>query len=242
MSNDSQVKASTGLYYRYYDLILGMFVAVLLISNLASSAKIVVLGPFVYDGGTLLFPLSYIFGDVLTEVYGYDRARRTIWIGFVAAFLLAVTIALVGLLPGEATWSARVGQPAYDSVLSTTPRIVLASLIAYLAGSFSNAYLLARMKVLSQGRRLWLRTIGSTVVGQGLDTVLFVLIAFAFAEGFSTTLLWSIIVSNYVFKVGVEALLTPLTYAVTGHLKRAEGVDAFDTQTDFNPFRLYRGS
>jgi len=235
-------KTTPRLTYRYYDLILGLFVAVLLISNLTSSAKIVVIGPFVYDGGTLLFPLSYIFGDVLTEVYGYDRARRTIWIGFLAAFLLAITIALVGLLPGEAEWSARVGQQAYDSVLSATPRIVLASLIAYLAGSFSNAYLLARMKVLTQGRWLWSRTIGSTVVGQGIDTVLFVLIAFSFAEGFSAALLWSIIVSNYVFKVGIEALLTPVTYAVTGHLKRAEGADAFDEQTDFNPFRVRTSS
>lgn len=242
MSRDRQERATAGLSYRYYDLILGLFVAVLLISNLASSAKIVVLGPFVYDGGTLLFPLSYIFGDVLTEVYGYDRARRTIWIGFVAAFLLAVTIALVGLLPGEAAWSARVGQQAYDSVLSATPRIVLASLIAYLAGSFSNAYLLARMKILTQGRWLWSRTIGSTVVGQGVDTVLFVVIAFAFAEGFSAALLWSIIVSNYVFKVGVEVLLTPATYAVTRYLKRAEEADAFDVQTDFNPFRIRRVS
>jgi hypothetical protein len=228
--------------YRFFDLIVGLFVAVLLISNLASSAKIVVLGPFVYDGGTLLFPLSYIFGDILTEVYGYALARRTIWIGFLAAFLLAITIALVGLLPGEAEWSARVGQQAYESVLSATPRIVLASLIAYLAGSFSNAYLLARMKVLTRGRWLWTRTIGSTIVGQGVDTVLFVLIAFAFAEGFSPALLWGIIVSNYVFKVGVEALLTPLTYMITGYLKRTEGIDALDVQTNFNPFQVRTSS
>lgn len=228
--------------YRFFDLIVGLFVAVLLISNLASSAKIVALGPFVYDGGTLLFPLSYIFGDILTEVYGYALARRTIWIGFLATFLLAITIALVGLLPGEAEWSARVGQQAYDSVLSATPRIVLASLIAYLAGSFSNAYLLARMKVFTRGRWLWTRTIGSTIVGQAVDTVLFVLIAFAFVEGFSPALLGGLMVSNYVFKVGIEVLLTPLTYMVTGYLKRTEETDAFDVQTNFNPFQVRTSS
>jgi queuosine precursor transporter len=222
--------------YRYFDLIVGLFVAVLLISNLASSAKIVVLGPFVYDGGTLLFPLSYIFGDILTEVYGYDRARRTIWIGFLAAFLMAVTIGVVGVLPGEAEWSARVGQQAYDKVLSATPRLVVASLVAYLAGSFVNSYVLARLKVVTQGRWLWKRTIGSTIVGQAIDTLLFVVVAFAFAEGFSLSLLVGMILSNYGFKVGVEGVFTPITYVVTGWLKRKEGVDVFDTQTDFNPF------
>jgi hypothetical protein len=227
-------------HYRYFDLIVGLFVAVLLISNLASSAKIVVLGPFVYDGGTLLFPLSYIFGDILTEVYGYAWARRTIWIGFLAAFLMSVTIGLVGLLPGEAEWSTRVGQEAYNNVLSATPRIVAASLIAYLAGSFSNSYILARLKVVTQGRWLWTRTIGSTIVGQAIDTLLFVFIAFAFAEGFSFLLLTGIMLSNYVFKVGVEVCFTPLTYAIIGLLKRGEGVDVFDVQTDFNPFQIYR--
>jgi uncharacterized integral membrane protein (TIGR00697 family) len=224
--------------YRYFDLIIGLFVAVLLISNLASSAKIVVLGPFVYDGGTLLFPLSYIFGDILTEVYGYALTRRTIWIGFFAAFLMAVTVGLVGLLPGEAEWSVRVGQQAYDKVLSATPRIVVASLLAYLAGSFANSYVLARLKIMTQGRWLWSRTIGSTIVGQALDTVLFVVIAFAFADGFSATLLGSIILSNYVFKVAIEVVFMPITYAMTGWLKRSEGLDTFDTQTNFNPFQV----
>lgn len=224
--------------YRFFDIILGLFVAVLLISNLASAAKIVVLGPFVYDGGTLLFPLSYIFGDILTEVYGYRQARRAIWTGFMAALLMAVTIGIVGLLPGEAEWSRRVGQDAYDSVLSATPRIVLASLLAYLAGGFSNAYILARLKIATQGRWLWVRTIGSTIVGQAVDTVLFVLVAFAGAEGFSTALLVSIIVSNYVFKVGVEALCTPLTYLVANSLKRLERSDPYDVGANFNPFQI----
>ena len=208
--------------YRYLDVVLGLFVAILIISNLASSAKIVTLGPFTFDGGTLLFPLSYLFGDVLTEVYGYAVSRRVIWI--------------VGLLPGEAEWSSRVGMDAYQAVLGSTPRIVLASLIAYWAGSFSNAFVLARMKVITQGRWLWTRTIGSTIVGQAVDTFLFVLIAFAGTMG--TGVLWDIAASNYAFKVGVEVLFTPMTYAVVGWLKRSEGVDAYDARTDFNPFRL----
>jgi uncharacterized integral membrane protein (TIGR00697 family) len=221
--------------YRYLDVVLGLFVAILIISNLASSAKIVTLGPFTFDGGTLLFPLSYLFGDVLTEVYGYAVSRRVIWIGFVAAALFSLTIWIVGLLPGEAEWSSRVGMDAYQAVLGSTPRIVLASLIAYWAGSFSNAFVLARMKVITQGRWLWTRTIGSTIVGQAVDTFLFVLIAFAGMMG--TGVLWDIAASNYAFKVGVEVLFTPLTYAVVAWLKRSEGVDAYDARTDFNPFR-----
>lgn len=222
--------------YKYLDVVIGTFVAVLIISNLASSAKIVTLGPFTFDGGTLLFPLSYIFGDVLTEVYGYSASRRVIWIGFIAAALFSLTVWLVGLLPGEAEWSSRVGMEAYNAVLGSTPRIVLASLIAYWAGAFSNAFVLARMKVMTQGRWLWTRTIGSTIVGQAVDTLLFVMIAFAGAM--SAGVLWDVIASNYVFKVGIEALFTPATYALVGWLKRAEGADAYDAQTDFNPFRL----
>lgn len=222
--------------YKYLDVVVGLFVAVLVISNLASSAKIVTLGPLTFDGGTLLFPLSYIFGDILTEVYGYSTARRVIWIGFAAAALFSLTVWLVGLLPAEAEWSTRVGQGAYDAVLGTTPRIVLASLIAYWSGSFANAFVMARMKVLTRGRWLWSRTISSTIVGQAVDTFLFV--AIAFAGSMSLGVLWSIAWSNYAFKVGVEALFTPLTYAIVGWLKRAEGIDAFDAATDFNPFRV----
>ncbi len=221
--------------YKYLDVVIGTFVAVLIISNLASSAKIVTLGPFTFDGGTLLFPLSYIFGDVLTEVYGYSVSRRVIWIGFIAAALFSLTVWLVGLLPGEAEWSSRVGMEAYNAVLGSTPRIVLASLIAYWAGAFSNAFVLARMKVMTQGRWLWTRTIGSTIVGQAVDTLLFVMIAFA--GTMSAGVLWDVAASNYVFKVGIEALFTPATYAFVGWLKRVEGVDAYDAQTDFNPFR-----
>lgn len=222
--------------HRYLDFILGSFVAVLLISNLLSSAKIVSLGPLTFDGGTLLFPVSYIFGDVLAEVYGYAVARRVIWTGFGASALFSASVWLVGLLPGEAEWSSRVGMDAYNAVLGSTARIVAASLVAYWFGAFANAFVLARLKVLTQGRWLWTRTISSTLVGQGIDTLLFVTIAFA--GEMSPGVLWSIAVSNYVFKVGVEVLFTPVTYLVVSGLKRAEGAEVFDRQTDFNPFLI----
>jgi uncharacterized integral membrane protein (TIGR00697 family) len=218
--------------YKYFDLIMALFVAVLLISNIAST-KILRLGPFTFDGGTLLFPISYIFGDILTEVYGYRRSRRVIWVGFGCAALMASVLAIVGALPPAEGWEY---QDAYEAILGTTPRIVLASLIAYFAGEFSNSYTLARMKVLTRGRWLWTRTIGSTLVGQGVDTLLFVTIAFA--GTLPWPLFWSIIVSNYVFKVGLEAAMTPITYRITGFLKREENEDVYDTDTDFNPFKL----
>ena len=218
--------------YHYFDLIMALFVAVLLISNVASS-KIVQLGPFTFDGGTLLFPISYIFGDILTEVYGYRRSRRVIWAGFGSAALMAGVLALVGALPPAEGWEH---QAAYETILGTTPRIVLGSLIAYFAGEFSNSYTLAKMKVLTQGRWLWTRTIGSTLVGEGVDTLLFVTIAFA--GTLSWPLFWSLVVSNCVFKVGLEAVMTPVTYRVTDFLKRTENEDVYDTDTDFNPFKL----
>jgi len=218
--------------YRYFDLVMAIFVAVLLISNVASS-KILDLGPFTFDGGTILFPISYIFGDILTEVYGYSRSRRVIWIGFGCAVLMAVVFAIVGALPPAEGWR---GQEAYMIILGQTPRIVLGSLIAYFAGEFSNSYTLAKMKVFTQGRWLWTRTIGSTIVGEGVDTLLFVLIAFYGL--YTPSLLSSIIISNYLFKTGFEALVTPLTYLVVNTLKRVENEDYYDVDTDFNPFRV----
>jgi uncharacterized integral membrane protein (TIGR00697 family) len=218
--------------YRYFDLIMALFVAVLLISNIASS-KILKLGPFTFDGGTILFPIGYIFGDILTEVYGYRRSRRVIWVGFACAGLMAGVFALVGALPPAEGWE---NQAAYEAILGTTPRIVLGSLIAYFAGEFSNSYTLAKMKILTQGRWLWTRTIGSTLVGEGVDTVLFVTIAFAGTLPWS--LFISIIASNYIFKVGLEAAMTPATYRITSFLKHAENQDVYDTDTDFNPFKL----
>lgn len=218
--------------YRYFDLVMAIFVAVLLISNVASS-KILDLGPFTFDGGTILFPISYIFGDILTEVYGYSRSRRVIWIGFGCAVLMALVFAIVGALPPAEGWR---GQEAYMTILGQTPRIVLGSLIAYFAGEFSNSYTLAKMKVFTHGRWLWTRTIGSTIVGEGVDTLLFVLIAFYGL--YNPSLLLSIIISNYLFKTGFEALVTPLTYLVVNNLKRVENEDYYDVDTDFNPFRV----
>ncbi len=216
--------------FKYFDIILGLFVAVLLISNVAST-KILNLGPFTFDGGTILFPIIYIFGDILTEVYGYKAARRVIWTGFACALLMSVVFIIVGKLPAAADW---VNQDAYDKILGLTPRIVLASLVAYFVGEFSNSYTLAKMKIATKGRWLWSRTIGSTVIGEGVDTILFVLIAFiGILPG---SLLLTIIISNYIFKVGFETLATPLTYTIVGFLKKREEVDAYDHQTDFNPF------
>jgi len=218
--------------YRHLDTVTALFVAVLLISNVAST-KILVLGPFTFDGGTILFPLSYIFGDVLTEVYGYGRSRKVIWLGFLCAALMAVTFSIVGALPPAADWPL---QDAYMSILGQTPRIVTASLIAYLAGSFSNSFTLAKLKVATEGRWLWLRTISSTLIGQLVDTALFV--AIAFSGLLPNSLLWTLIVSNYLFKCGVEILFTPFTYVITGWLKRQENEDVYDTETNFNPFHL----
>lgn len=216
--------------YRYYDLIMAAFVAVLLISNVAST-KFLRLGPLTFDGGTILFPISYIFGDILTEVYGYARGRRVIHAGFAANLLMVGVFALVGALPAAEGWES---QAAYDAILGATPRIVAGSLIAYFAGSFSNSWVLARMKILTRGRWLWTRTVASTLVGQGVDTALFVLIAFYGL--WPDALLWSVIVSNYLFKCGIEALMTPVTYRVVNALKQAEREDYYDVRTNFSPF------
>jgi len=217
---------------RYLEVITGLFVAVVIISNIAST-KILLLGPFTFDGGTLLFPVSYIFGDILTEVYGYKASRRVIWTAFLSCLGLSGVLWIVGLLPPAADWPH---QEAYRNILMTTPRIALASLIAFSAGEFSNSYILAKMKIRTRGRFLWTRTIGSTIVGEGVDTALFCLIAFA--GSIPGKLLGAVIISNYVFKVGIEVLATPATYRIVGFLKKREELDTYDTQTNFNPFAL----
>jgi uncharacterized integral membrane protein (TIGR00697 family) len=218
--------------FRYYDLIMAAFVTVLLVSNIVST-KITHLGPFSFDAGTLLFPLAYIFGDVLTEVYGYARSRRVIWVGFAANLLMSAIIMVVGALPAAEGWPF---QESYMNVLGLTPRIVIASLVAYWAGEFSNSFVLAKMKLATKGRFLWTRTIGSTIVGEAVDTAIFATVAFLGV--LPSSLLVAVIISNYVFKVGVEAVFTPLTYLIVGGLKRAEGVDYYDRKTNFNPFLL----
>lgn len=228
--------------YRYLDTITGLFVAVLLLSNLLSSAKIIDLGtalgpiPLIFDAGTLVFPVSYIFGDILTEVYGYRTSRRVIWLGFASSALMAGLVWLAGVLPGEATWQDYAGQSAYNAILGGISGLVAASLAAYLAGEFANSYVLARMKVASDGRFLWMRTIGSTLVGQAVDTSVFIGIATLLGV-FTPEMVAGLIVTNYVLKVGVEVLFTPLTLRIVNWLKRAEDSDPFDRDTNFNPFR-----
>jgi hypothetical protein len=229
--------------YRFFDLIMTVFVTVLVISNIASSAKIVdwgvsILGiPLAFDAGTILFPVSYIFGDILTEVYGYKQSRRVIWAGFACLVLSALVFWMISRMPGEATWQGYAGDAAYNAILGgmSTGGIVLASLAGYWTGEFTNSFILAKMKVLTQGRWLWARTIGSTILGQLVDTVLFVVVASAFGV-FPWSLFLALTVTNYLFKCGVEALMTPVTYGIVAALKRIEAVDVYDRETDFNPF------
>jgi uncharacterized integral membrane protein (TIGR00697 family) len=192
-----------------------------------------------FDAGTLLFPVSYIFGDVLTEVYGYRRSRKVIWTGFGLAALMSVVFWFVGRLPGEAEWEGYAGQGAYDAILGGVGSggIIVASLLAYFAGEFSNSYVMAKMKIATRGRWLWTRTIGSTLVGEGIDTALFVVIACLFAV-FPWSIALTLIVTNYIFKVGIEALMTPLTYRIVDGLKQVEHEDYYDYHTDFNPFKV----
>lgn len=228
--------------YRYLDVVTGLFVAVLLLSNLLSSAKVIDLGaslgpiPLIFDAGTLVFPVSYIFGDILTEVYGYRVARKVIWMGFFASALMAGLVWLAGVLPGETTWQVMAGQEAYDAILGGVSGLVVASLAAYLVGEFANSYVLARMKVATDGRYLWMRTIGSTLVGQALDTMVFISIATLLGVFVSDQFI-GLVVTNYILKVGIEVILTPLTLFVVNWLKRAEQSDPFDRETNFNPFK-----
>lgn len=213
--------------FKHFDIIMATFVAVLIISNIAST-KILSLWKFTFDGGTLLFPLSYIFGDILTEVYGYKKAKRVIWTGFFLTALMAITMAIVTWLPPAANWPF---QEPFKQIMGLTPRIVLASLIAYFAGEFSNSYILAKLKVKTKGKMLWLRTISSTLVGEGFDTLIFTTIAF-----YGVFPLSAIIISNYIFKVSAEVIFTPITYKIVGFLKKSENIDVYDRNTNFNPF------
>ena len=223
--------------FRYFDFIMSAFVAILLLSNVIGAAKPAQLWGFTFGAGILFFPLSYVIGDVLTEVYGYGRARRCVWAGFVAVLFMAFMSWVVVSLPPAPGWA---GQAAYESVFGQVPRIVLASVAAFWAGEFVNAYVLAKMKMWTRGRMLWSRTIGSTVFGQGVDSLIFYPLAFyplAFAPtDWTPAQVFTVAGTNWALKVGWEILLTPVTYAVVGFLKRREGVDVFDEGTDFSPF------
>jgi queuosine precursor transporter len=233
--------------YRYFDLVMAAFVTVLIVSNIASSAKIVDWGVslfgirLAFDGGTLLFPISYIFGDVLTEVYGYRRSRRVIWTGFACLAVTAGVLWLVRVMPGESTWASGGGQQAFEQTLGgmSSGGIVLASLVAYFAGEFSNSFVLAEMKILTSGKWLWTRTIGSTLVGEAVDTAVFVTIA-SLTRVFPWSLFLTLLVTNYIFKVAIEVVMTPATYRLVRSLKKAEQEDWYDRGTNFNPFAITR--
>ena len=217
---------------KYFSIISTLFVATIMISNTIAT-KLFSLGPLTFTGGVLIFPITYIFGDILTEVYGYSRSRKVIWTGFVALIFMALIYWIVGLLPSAPTWP---NQEAYVAILGQVPRIVLASMVGYWAGSFSNSFVLARMKLFTKGKHLWTRTIGSTIVGEGIDTALFVLIAFYGIV--SGKILILAILSGYAFKVIYEIIATPITYKIVKFLKKEERIDAYDSNTKFNPFKL----
>jgi hypothetical protein len=233
----------TEKHYKYLNFLTGMFVTMLVLSNILSSAKIIDLGvsigpiSLIFDAGTLVFPISYIFGDILTEVYGYKITRRVIWTGFLALALVGFFIWLAGQLPGETLWQQYAGDVAYSAILGGVSGLIVASIAAYFMGAFMNSYVLARMKILTHGRWVWTRTIGSTLAGQAVDTVAFFVIATALGV-FPSESFIALVVTNYIFKVVVEVVFTPITLWIIHWLKRAENEDAYDYNTRFNPFRL----
>jgi len=234
---------------RYYDLVMASFVAVLITSNVASSAKIVQLGislpglwsgapiQLAFDGGTILFPISYILGDILTEVYGFKASRRVIWTGFAALALTSLLFFLLKLLPGDPVWESYAGSAAYDAILGgmSSGGIAAASLLAFLIGSFSNSAILSRMKVIMKGRLLWVRAIGSSLVGELLDSLVFVFIA-SITGVFAWELFQTLVLTNYLLKLSVEVVLFPITFLAVKKLKKAEGIDTYDTGVKLNPF------
>jgi hypothetical protein len=222
-------------YSAPFVVVAAVFVTCLITANIIA-AKLIAVGPWAVPAGVVIFPVSYIVGDVLTEVYGYPRARGVIWLGFACNLVAVAAIGLAGILPAAGFWD---GQAAWDRILGLAPRLLAASFVAYLAGEFANAYVLARMKVLTNGRWLWTRTVGSTLVGQGLDTLIFMAVAFGGVLPPGT--LGMAVLVQWLVKSAYEAAATPLTYAVVGALKRLEGVDVYDTHTRFNPFAVRNG-
>lgn len=219
--------------YKYYDLVMALFVTILLCSNVIGAAKVATVWGFTFGAGVLFFPVSYIFGDILTEVYGYARARKVVWAGFGAIIFASFMSWVVVSLPPADGWN---DQRAYQTVFGQTPRIVFASLIAFFAGEFANSFVLAKMKVKTGGRFLWARTIGSTIVGEGVDSLVFYPVAFLGV--WDRSLVLQVMLSNYMIKVLWEAAVTPITYQVVGFLKRAEQEDYYDINTNFTPFSI----
>jgi uncharacterized integral membrane protein (TIGR00697 family) len=213
-------------------VVAAVFVTCLITANFII-VKQISIGNLVLPAAIIIFPLSYIIGDILTEVYGYQQARRVIWLGFLCNLIAVVAIWVGKILPAAPVFEA---QSAYERILGSTPRFLLASFVAYLAGEFANSFVLAKMKIRTRGRWLWMRTIGSTLVGQGIDTLIVLTIAFAGVLPFSV--LGTMILSHWLVKTAYEAVVTPLTYGVVGYLKRKEGIDVYDHGTDFNPLRV----
>ena len=231
-------------HLRYFDFVMVGFVTILLLSNVIGAAKVSyielpAIGMWEFGAGILFFPVSYVIGDILTEVYGYANARRCIWAGFAAMIFMALMSMVVVALPPAEGWT---GQEAYEQVFGQVPRIVLASIIAFWAGEFANSYVMARMKLWTQGKALWSRTIGSTVIGQGVDSALFYPIAFLGSAGWTAELVVTVALTQWFLKTVWEAVLTPVTYQVVGFLKRREGIDIYDSDTDFSPFARRKSS
>ncbi len=216
----------------WFTAIVAVFITALITANIIA-VKLIDIGGYILPAAIIIFPVSYIIGDVLTEVYGYHRARRVIWLGFACNLFAVLAIWAAGMVPAAGFWD---GQGAYDEILGAAPRILAASFAAYLVGEFANAYVLAKMKIATAGRMLWLRTIGSTIIGQGLDSAIFMTIAFAGI--LPSGALAAAVVTQWIAKTAYEAAAMPLTYGVVGFLKHREGLDAYDTDTRFNPFAL----
>lgn len=232
-----EAAALAGRPLRHFDYVMAAFVTILLLSNVIGAGKIAAIplsggGEWAFGAGILFFPISYVIGDVLTEVYGFARARRCIWAGFAGLIFMAMMSMVVVALPPSSAWH---GQEAYKQIFGQVPQIVFASILAFWAGEFVNSYVLSRMKIRTRGRHLWMRTIGSTVAGQGVDSLIFYPIAF-FGVMDAETIVW-LGLTQWGLKVAWEAILTPATYAVVGWLKRREGLDVYDEGTDFTPFR-----
>ncbi len=235
MTPDTRTTPAQARRYKYYDLVMAAFVTVLLCANLIGASKRCEVWGFTFGAGVLFFPISYIFGDVLTEVYGYARARKVVWSGFGALIFASIMSFSVLAMPAAPDWPY---QAAYETVFGQTPRIVLASLIAYFCGEFTNSFVLAKMKLWTNGRFLWTRTIGSTIAGEAVDSLVFYPLAFWHAPGWSNVDMLKVLVGNYLAKCAWEALVTPVTYRIVNFLKRAEREDYFDRDTNFTPFSL----
>ncbi len=219
-------------YSSLFLVVVAVFITSLIAANVIAVKLVDVFG-FVMPAGTVIFPLSYIFGDILTEVYGYRQARRAIWLGFFCNLIFVAAVWVAQEIPPAAFWS---GQTAYEQILGYTPRLLAASFLAYLVGEFANSFVLAKMKIATHGRWLWTRTIGSTLVGEGLDSLVFITLAF-----FGTipeAMLLTTVLTQWVAKSGYEVIATPLTYAIVNSLKRREKLDTFDYETSFNPLRV----